>query len=588
MSLEPVEPSSLLNPAYRVFGADTSPWSLAVDFDKYKAAGATFVIVKALRGKDLDPYFKQNHAGARKAGIAVSSFQWLVPPEETSISDQVEAYRLLLQEFPHDFLPWLDYEGESVRPRDLTRYLDAFEEKVAREIGVYSAYGRLNDAIPPLPEGLSTRKLWIAHYATSFPQVPRRFTRWDFWQFTENFPAESFGFPAEGEHHVDMNYFNGSPETFLAFCDPAKAGSPQDRLERQIEWEVPKAGLETGARGIEVLKLQDLLVKFSFMTTAQTAAGPGIFGARTKVALIRVQTALGLPSSGIYDNELRTAVVERYYRQPGPPPISVPAPRSPRDDEPVEEKALFNGNAVYRKYIARFSRGEVPYHVVKADLSNAEIFVSPRPTGLSFVPTFVDKYGTDIAINGDGWTTTGFLGLQGVETTGENVSRGQPYGRKENEGTFYFDRHNRLSLERPSAKDLWNGLSFPNILVENGEISRQINRTDIDPRTALGFTKDRKYAILVAVDGLETVDELQRSGMNFEEVATILIRHGAWIGSNQDGGGSTTLVVRDELDGQVRILNEPCGEDSYTCRNRAYNLRPVANIFGLRFIASTP
>ena len=46
------------------------------------------------------------------------------------------------------------------------------------------------------------------------------------------------------------------------------------------------------------------------------------------------------------------------------------------------------------------------------------------------------------------------------------------------------------------------------------------------------------------------------------------VRHGAWIGSNQDGGGSTTLVIRDEVDGQPTILNQPCGEDAYMCRNR--------------------
>jgi GH25 family lysozyme M1 (1,4-beta-N-acetylmuramidase) len=575
-----------LNPAFKVFGADTSLWSREIDFEKYKAAGASFVILKALHGKDIDPFFKQNHAGARTAGIAVSSFQWLVSPEEAPIAEQVEAYARLLQDFPHDFLPWLDYEGEAVRPRDLGRYLEAFEPGLAGEIGIYSSYGKINDLLPPIPESFSTRKLWLASYATSFPQVPRPFTKWDFWQFTENFPAEAFGFPADGEQHVDMNYFNGSPETFLAFCNPGKAGTPQEQLERQIEWEVPRAGLQMGVRGIEVLKLQNVLVKFLFMTTAQTGAGPGIFGARTKVGLMKMQSALGLPSSGIYDEGVMAAVIERYYRQPGPPPASVPPRQSPRDDEPVEEKALFDGNAIYRRYIARFSRGAVAYHVIKADLSKAEVFVSPRPARLSFVPSLLVAHDMDIAINGDGWITTGLWGLQRMETAGENASRGQLYGRTDNEETFYFDRNNRLSLQRPRKKDLWNALSFPNILVEKGQISPKIMRAEIDPRSALGFTQDGRYIILVAVDGVETADAIKRSGMNFTEVATILMRHGAWIGSNQDGGGSTTLAVRDEVDGQPRIVNEPCGEDSYTCRDRAYRLRPVANILGIRFMAS--
>ena len=73
------DPGGLLNPDYKVFGADTSFWSLELDFEKYKSAGATFVIIKALHGKNVDPYFIRNYARARSAGVYVSSYQWLVP-----------------------------------------------------------------------------------------------------------------------------------------------------------------------------------------------------------------------------------------------------------------------------------------------------------------------------------------------------------------------------------------------------------------------------------------------------------------------------------------------------------------------------
>lgn len=135
---------------------------------------------------------------------------------------------------------------------------------------------------------------------------------------------------------------------------------------------------------------------------------------------------------------------------------------------------------------------------------------------------------------------------------------------------------------------MWNAISFPNLLVEDGQIFPRISRADIDPRTAIGFTEDGRYAILIAVDGAETYSTKTRSGMSFTEVAAILIRHGAWIASNQDGGGSTTMAVRDDKDGEVRILNEPCGEAPYVCRGKKYRMRPVANAFCIRFLASTP
>jgi len=578
-------PASLWSPSYTVFGADTSLWSLEVDFGKYRAARASFVIIKALHGTNIDPFFSRNYARARAADVPVSTYQWLLPESVRPIKEQVRTYADLLRDFPHDFVPWLDYEGEAA-PRDLIRYLDLFHETAGRTIGVYSTFARLEDAA--LPERLSSLKLWIAQYSSAFPPVPRPFKNWDFWQFTENMPGEEFGFPEDGERLVDMNYFNGTPETFRSFCDPRHAGTPQEQLKRRIEWEVPRPPLSPGDTGIQVLKLQDLMVRCSFMTNAQVSVGPGIFGPRTRAAYMNMQAALGLPSSGLYDEVARSAVIARYYTLESSPPIEVTPPSPVPDEKPEEERNLFDGNAVYRRYIARLDRGDVQYHVLKVNLTNAEIFITPQPSSLTMVPEFLRKFQMDIAINGDGWTSTRVLGARRIQTTGENASRGKVYGRRENQASFYIDQQNRVGTRRPTSRDIWNALSFPNLLVEEGQVFSRITRADIDPRTALGFTRDGRYAILVAVDGRETFLESTRSGMTFTEVATILVRHGAWIGSNQDGGGSTTMAMRDERNGEVAILNEPCGEAPYLCQGRMYSVRPVANHLGFRFLASTP
>ncbi|MFH1184885.1 MAG: GH25 family lysozyme [Chloroflexota bacterium] len=587
MSIDPNGSSDPWNPSYEVFGADTSLWSLEVDFEKYKAAGATFVIVKALQGTSIDPYFSRNYTRARDAGVYVSTYQWLLPEAGRAIKEQVRTYADVLRDYPRDFVPWLDYEGE-VGARDLIRHVDLFQQTTGRPIGVYSTFARLNNAWPPLPDHFSALRLWMAQYSAVFPLVPRPFKNWDFWQFTENMPGESFGFPPGGERQVDMNYFNGTRETFLAFCDPRQAGTPEEQLQRRIDWEVPRPPLAPGDRGIQVLKLQDLLVRFSFMTNAQVSFGPGIFGPRTKAALINMQAALGLPSSGIYDEAARSALIARYYPLETAPPIDVNPPSPGPDTQPVEQRRMFDGNALYRRYVARLGRGDVQYHVLKVDLTNAEIFVTPQPKGLTMVPDLLEAHGLDIAINGDGWAMASFLGARYIQTTGENASRGKVYGRRGNQASFYIDQRNGISTKRPATRHIWTALSFPNLLVEAGQVFSGIARSDIDPRTAVGFSRDGRYAILVAVDGAETYNDSTRSGMNFTEVATILVRHGAWIGSNQDGGGSTTLAIRDDKDGAVSILNEPFGEAAYECRGRVYRIRPVANALGIRFLASTP
>jgi GH25 family lysozyme M1 (1,4-beta-N-acetylmuramidase) len=577
----------LPDPNYRVFGADTSLWSLEVDFEKYKAAGASFVIIKALHGTTPDPFFVRNYSRARAAGVRVSSYQWLLSEAEAPIRDQVQAYADLLRDHPHQFVPWLDYEGE-VGARDLIRYVDLFLQTTGTNLGLYSSYARLNDATPSLPERFSSLRLWIAKYSSGFPAVPQPFKTWDLWQFTENFPGEQLGFAEDGERQVDMNYFNGSADTFGAFCDPKGSGTAQERLEQRIAWEVPRPPVSMGDAGIAVLKLQDLLVRQAFMTTAQAGVGPGVFGPRTRTALINMQTALGCPSSGIFDEATRAAVIGRYYAPEPSAPIDVTPSGPTPDSDPVEERMLFDGNALYRRYMAKLPRGDVPYHVLKVDLSNAEIFVTPPPKGLKMVPQFLEEHSMDIAVNGDGWTMSRTIGGFRVQTTGENASRGKTYGLADNQMAFYIDAQNRVSRRRPGTRELWNAISFPNLLVEDGQIFPRIARADIDPRTAIGFTQDGRYAILIAVDGAETYNAKTRSGMNFTEVASILIRHGAWIGSNQDGGGSTTMAIRDDKDGAVRILNDPCGEGRYECRGKTYSVRPVANAFCIRFLASTP
>jgi exopolysaccharide biosynthesis protein len=71
---------------------------------------------------------------------------------------------------------------------------------------------------------------------------------------------------------------------------------------------------------------------------------------------------------------------------------------------------------------------------------------------------------------------------------------------------------------------------------------------DVHPRTAAGITRDGRLILLV-VDGRQ----IESSGVDLEDLASILLDLGAYEALNLDGGGSSTVVV----DG-VR-LNSPSG-----------------------------
>jgi len=80
------------------------------------------------------------------------------------------------------------------------------------------------------------------------------------------------------------------------------------------------------------------------------------------------------------------------------------------------------------------------------------------------------------------------------------------------------------------------------------------------PRTALGFTRDNKTAYLVTVDGRRPRHSV---GTSLGELAEYLQKLGCYNAINLDGGGSTTMVVKD------KIVNKP------------------SNLFGAEVVASS-
>ena len=78
------------------------------------------------------------------------------------------------------------------------------------------------------------------------------------------------------------------------------------------------------------------------------------------------------------------------------------------------------------------------------------------------------------------------------------------------------------------------------------------------PRTFVGFDRDSTRLFLCVVDGRQA----SSLGMNFQEMAGFLLSIGVWNAMNLDGGGSSTMVIRDSI---VNSPSDKTGE------------RPVAN-----------
>ncbi len=75
------------------------------------------------------------------------------------------------------------------------------------------------------------------------------------------------------------------------------------------------------------------------------------------------------------------------------------------------------------------------------------------------------------------------------------------------------------------------------------------------PRTAVGFSKDSTKIYFVTVDGRQATSV----GMMLDELANFMLTLGVWHAVNLDGGGSTTMVVRDQV---VNSPSDATGERS--------------------------
>jgi hypothetical protein len=77
----------------------------------------------------------------------------------------------------------------------------------------------------------------------------------------------------------------------------------------------------------------------------------------------------------------------------------------------------------------------------------------------------------------------------------------------------------------------------------------------LDPRTAVGLSKDGRFLYLIAIDGRQPGYSI---GTTTSDEAALMIDLGVFEGLNLDGGGSTALVQASP-GGAPDLINSPSG-----------------------------
>ena len=185
-----------------------------------------------------------------------------------------------------------------------------------------------------------------------------------------------------------------------------------------------------------------------------------------------------------------------------------------------------------------------------------------------------------VAINGDGfspWWSRGvadYYPHEGdpVAPRGTAASRGKLYWTSQAAvPTLYISSRTTFSFDAPAKP--FNAIAGETLLVSGGNLLPDLDNSVTQPRSAVGYSRNGRYLYLVVVDGRQP---FYSEGMTVKELADLMLSLGADYAMNLDGGGSSTLVVRDSR-GQVRVLNSPI--DNYIPGRE----RPVANHLGIYF-----
>ena len=255
--------------------------------------------------------------------------------------------------------------------------------------------------------------------------------------------------------------------------------------------------------------------------------------------------------------------------------------------------------------------GEATHQVLclRVDLKNPDIALYTTPhcpvcglETLSEPPSqFLVKHGLQAVVNGGFYTSSAGTSDSAIGTPedvyglaisqGVVVSLGDDPG---NAAVFMFASNNAAffvptNVPPTNTSGMFTAISGNRPLLLKGVNVQAATPADLDPRTAMGLSQDRRYLYLLTVDGRQPG---WSDGADFHDTGDWLKRFGAYDGINVDGGGSTTMVRADCVGGAVRLNRSSYvaayGRERNTGHNFGVYAKPLpSSLINLNVDAST-
>lgn len=198
-------------------GPDVSFYQEEIDFDKMKANGAKFVIVRVGQKNWPDPKFVYNWKASRESGLPRGSY-WFYDSRETPKNQAKMWVEMLgddLGELPMFADIEEEYRGQYSGWHSWYDFLEyAKELTVNKEICIYTAPYYWKDNAPRNSAELNyfaQYPLWIANYGVKAPAIPQPWSEYLFWQYTTVGDGNGYGTQSKG---LDLNRYPGTEAEF--------------------------------------------------------------------------------------------------------------------------------------------------------------------------------------------------------------------------------------------------------------------------------------------------------------------------------------------------------------------------------------
>ena len=191
-------------------GIDVSAWQRDIDWEKVKASGVEFAIIRCgYRGSKKgalieDSYFLKNLQGAKEAGVKVGVYFFTQAITETEAVEEASMVLALVGDTELEYPIFIDTENTNGRADNLdkntrTAVCDAFcktIEKSGRKAGIYASRNLFNTKLND--DKLSEHYRWVAEYASTTAYKKR----YEMWQYTSSGSVDGI----KGRVDLDMSY----------------------------------------------------------------------------------------------------------------------------------------------------------------------------------------------------------------------------------------------------------------------------------------------------------------------------------------------------------------------------------------------